>query len=151
MNLFYYRVREWEVIDGDTLDLVIDVGFHVRVAERVRLMGVNTPESHSRAPEPERSKGIDAKNWLHHALIDARSAGAEVYVQTHRIVRRSGDVDERTGKYGRYMVTLWIKAKDGTLQDLNHALVAQGHANFYDGGKRPALGSWEWAGEEQLA
>jgi micrococcal nuclease len=153
MNLFFYRLRDWTVIDGDTLDAVIDVGFDVRVAQRLRLMGINTPESHSRTPEPEKTKGVAAKDALMlmlHNAQDGVQAGEEAFIQTHKIRRRSGEIDERTGKYGRYMVTLWRRTQDGTMQDINRALVCAGHANLYTGGKRPALGTWEWAGEDQL-
>jgi micrococcal nuclease len=152
MNLFYYRLRSWTVIDGDTLDAVIDVGFDVRVAQRLRLMGINTPESHSRTPESERALGIAAKENLKLLLHNAQDGigGEEAFIQTHKIRRRSGEIDERTGKYGRYMVTLWVRRSDGSLLDINRHLVEQGYANLYTGGKRPALGTWEWAGKEQL-
>jgi endonuclease YncB( thermonuclease family) len=47
------------------------------------------------------------------------------------------------------MVSLWVEAEDGTLTDINRRLVAEGYANRYTGGKRPALGTWEWLGEDQ--
>jgi len=148
MNYYFYRVKRWTVIDGDTLDLDIDLGFDTTVSHRVRLMGVNTPESHSRASETEQVKGEAAKAYLKNLLVRAGRVGKAVVVETHKIVRRSGDVDERTGKYGRYMVTLWIEGKGGTMQNVNRALVVNGHANVYVGGKRPD--EWEWLGEEQL-
>jgi micrococcal nuclease len=152
MNLFYYRLRSWTVIDGDTLDAVIDVGLDVRVSQRVRLMGINTPESHSRTPESEKALGLEAKRALVRYLQRAETGdtGEQAFIQTHKIRRRSGEIDERTGKYGRYMVTLWVRRSDGSLLDINRHLVEQGYANLYTGGKRPALGTWEWAGKEQL-
>lgn len=142
MNLYYYRVRDAVVIDGDTLDLVIDLGFDVRLSQRCRLYGINTPESHSRASVTERAKGEAAKSYLH-ALID----GPRLYVQTHRIQRRTGEIDERTGKYGRYLVTLWRETPYG-LRDVGAELVENGHANVYHGGARPD--EWEWLGEGQV-
>ena len=150
MNLFYYGVKKSHVIDGDTLDLTVDLGFGVLIEHRVRLYGINTPESHGRTPEPEKTKGIAAKNALRDLLHDPRTHLPEkVIVQTHKIRRRSGDIDERTGKYGRYMVSLWIEAPDGTMTDINRTLVESGHANLYTGGKRPKLGTWEWLGKDQ--
>ena len=142
MNLYYYRVHTAEVIDGDTLDLVIDLGFDVRLSQRCRLYGINTPESHSRASDRERAKGDAAKKYLHELVTLST-----LYVQTHRIRRRTGEIDERTGKYGRYLVTLW-RETDGGLQDVGAQLVENGHANVYHGGARPA--EWEWLGEGQL-
>jgi micrococcal nuclease len=151
MNLFYYGAKSFRVIDGDTLDMTIDLGFGVMIEHRVRLYGINTPESHGRTPEPEKSKGIAAKDALTGLLHNPTThRPGKVIVQTHKIRRRSGDIDERTGKYGRYMVSLWIEAEDGTMTDVNRTLVESGHANLYTGGKRPKLGTWRWDGEEQL-
>ena len=151
MNLFYYGAKSFRVIDGDTLDMTIDLGFGVMIEHRVRLYGINTPESHGRTPEPEKAKGIAAKDALSAFLHNSSTHLPEkIIVQTHKIRRRSGDIDERTGKYGRYMVSLWTEAEDGTLTDINRALVGNGHANIYTGGKRPALGTWEWLGKEQM-
>ena len=151
MNLFYYGVKSFRVIDGDTLDMTMDLGFGVMIEHRVRLYGINTPESHGRTPEPEKAKGIAAKDALSAFLHNSSTHLPEkIIVQTHKIRRRSGDIDERTGKYGRYMVSLWVEAEDGTMEDINRRLVAEGHANLYTGGKRPELGTWEWAGEGQL-
>ena len=150
MNLFYYGVKSFRVVDGDTLDMTMDLGFGVMIEHRVRLYGINTPESHGRTPEPERARGIAAKNALGDLLHSPKTHLPEkILVQTHRIKRRSGEIDERTGKYGRYMVSLWTEAQDGALTDINRAMVTSGHANLYTGGKRPALGTWEWLGKEQ--
>jgi micrococcal nuclease len=146
VNLYFYRVKQWDVIDGDTLDLTIDLGFDTLATRRVRLMGINTPESHSRASDTERRKGNAAKEFLRATL--ASEHAKEVLIQTHKIRRRTGEIDERTGKYGRYMATLWVMGEDGEMIDVNRGLVAKGHANLYDGGKRPD--EWEWLGEEQL-
>jgi micrococcal nuclease len=150
MNLFYYGAKSFRIIDGDTLDMTIDLGFGVLIEHRVRLYGINTPESHGRTPEPEKTKGIDAKNALAGLLHNPKTHLPEkVLVQTHKIRRRTGEIDERTGKYGRYMVSLWVEAPGGILIDINRALVENGHANLYTGGSRPELGTWEWLGKEQ--
>jgi len=146
VNLYFYRVKTWDVIDGDTLDLTIDLGFDTLATRRVRLMGINTPESHHRASDAEQKKGRRAKQFLTSSLASIHAHG--IFIQTHRIKRRSGEIDERTGKYGRYMATLWIRGETGELIDVNMALVANGHANLYTGGKRPA--EWEWLGTGQL-
>jgi micrococcal nuclease len=151
MNLYFYALEDFTIIDGDTLDATIDLGFGVYIKHRVRLMGINTPESHTRTPEPERALGLAAKDWLVSKLHNALNGHGEetAMIQTHKIRRRTGEIDERTGKYGRYMVTLWLR-QDGAMTDINRSLVENGHANLYTGGKRPALGTWEWAGEDQL-
>jgi micrococcal nuclease len=151
MNLFHYGVKSFRIIDGDTLDMTMDLGFGVLIEHRVRLFGVNTPESHGRTPEPEKMKGVAAKDALSDLLHDPEThLPAKVIVQTHRIKRRSGEIDERTGKYGRYMVSLWTEAPGGVLTDINRTMVEEGHANLYTGGKRPKLGTWEWLGKEQM-
>jgi micrococcal nuclease len=158
VNLHYYRIKPTQfgepmfvIIDGDTLDVTLDLGAKVSTDMRVRLYGINTPESHDRTPEPELAKGLAAKEFLQETLYSTRiSLNASLIVETHKIRHRTGEIGERRGKYGRYLVSLWLRSPDGTLIDVNRAMVANGHANFYGGGKRPELGTWQWLGEEQL-
>ena len=66
-KLFHYRCEVTRVVDGDTIDVDIDLGFNIKYSERVRLLGINTPETRTRDLE-EKAKGLEAKdfviNWL---------------------------------------------------------------------------------------
>ena len=109
---FQAKVRR--VVDGDTLDLDIDLGFHITLSERVRLMGIDTPETRSRDPI-EKSSGLIAKDFV----IDFVADGS-VVIKVHGF-----------GKFGRPLVDLFV---DG--HNLNHKLVDLGYAAPYFGGKR---------------
>ncbi|MFF4543631.1 thermonuclease family protein [Streptomyces sp. NPDC001406] len=101
------------VVDGDTLDLDIDLGFTIRTRQRVRLVGLNTPEKNT-------DEGKAAKAWVTDWLAQH---GPGLVVETHR-----------REKYGRWLAT--ITSPDGAC--LNTDLIDTGHAAPYDGhGPRP--------------
>ena len=114
--MFYYAVEVLRVVDGDTVDVRIDLGFNVWHKCRVRLMGINAPESRTR-DKAEKKRGLAAKAWLAE-LLD--SAQTEIEMQSHGV-----------GKYGRVLGTLYINDVD-----VNKMMVKEGHAEEYDGGKR---------------
>ncbi len=92
--MFTYQAKLIEVIDGDTVDLLIDLGFGVHVKERCRLYGIDAPEMPSEA-------GKAAKAYLE-SLIGA--ATGELYVATRKMTRKP---KEKTDKYGRYLAVLY--------------------------------------------
>lgn len=110
--MYEYRARVIHVVDGDTLDLDVSLGFHVQIKGRFRLLGLNTPESFG----PDAcDAGRAAKAWVQETLPE----GTEVIVQTRR---DAGD------KYGRYLAVVLLNG-----QSVNDALVSAGHAKPYDG------------------
>ena len=113
-NLYCYEVSKVvKIIDGDTVDVLIDLGFDVHIKGRVRLSGINAPESRTRDKE-EKKKGLAAKARLKELCknkILLKSYGKE--------------------KYGRILGELFV---DGA--SLNTIMIAEGHAKKYDGGKR---------------
>ena len=108
------------IIDGDTIDVLCDCGFGVRLAMRLRLAGIDTPESRTRNKE-EKALGLASKAFLREALESA----ASIEFLSH----------ER-GKYGRVLATVYAIDDDGNRRNINAALVEAGHARRYDGGKR---------------
>ena len=112
--MYYYKVEILRVVDGDTVDVRMDLGFNVWHKCRVRLMGINAPESRTRDLE-EKARGLASKDWLIQKL-----ESADVQMQSHGV-----------GKYGRVLGTLYIDDVD-----LNNLMVEAGHAVKYDGGKR---------------
>ena len=111
---YYYGVEVLRVVDGDTVDVRIDLGFNVWHKCRVRMVGINAPESRTRDLE-EKEKGLAAKEWLKERLD-----GTSVELQS-----------QGTGKYGRVLGEFYI---DET--NINQEMVEVGHAVAYDGGKR---------------
>ena len=107
------------IIDGDTLDVLADLGFGVKIECRLRLVGINTPESRTRNLE-EKTLGLAAKAFLKEVIAESDS----IEFLSH----------ER-GKYGRVLATLYA-VKGGKKTDINKLMVREGHAREYHGGKR---------------
>ena len=112
------------VLDGDTIDVTIDLGFDLYKKERVRVAGVDTPEKRTRDLE-EKALGYDATNWLKDKLEGAIAGDDELTVRTELV----GGV----GKYGRLLG--WLYIGDAELS-LNEQMIEEGYAWAYDGGTK---------------
>jgi len=112
------------VLDGDTIDVTIDLGFDLYKKERVRVAGVDTPEKRTRNLE-EKALGIDATNWLKKELEDVLAGDDELIVRT--------ELHGGVGKYGRLLG--WLYVGDEELS-LNEQMITQGYAHAYDGGTK---------------
>mgnify|MGYP001160761848 FL=1 len=124
-SCYNFRVVEINrVLDGDTIDVTIDLGFDLYKKERVRVAGVDTPEKRTRNLE-EKALGIDATNWLKEKLEGAISGDDELSVRTELV----GGV----GKYGRLLGWLYIGDADVSL---NEQMIEEGYAHAYDGGTK---------------
>ena len=113
-----------KVLDGDTIDVTIDLGFDLYKKERVRVAGVDTPEKRTRNLE-EKALGIDATNWLKKELEDVLAGDDELIVRT--------ELHGGVGKYGRLLG--WLYVGDEELS-LNEQMITQGYAHAYDGGTK---------------
>ena len=117
-------VKVDKVLDGDTIDVTIDLGFDLYKKERVRIAGVDTPEKRTRNLE-EKALGIDATNWLKKELEDVLAGDDELIVRT--------ELHGGVGKYGRLLG--WLYVGDEELS-LNEQMITQGYAHAYDGGTK---------------
>ena len=113
-----------KVLDGDTIDVTIDLGFDLFKKERVRVAGVDTPEKRTRNLE-EKELGIDATNWLKKELEDVLAGDDELIVRT--------ELHGGVGKYGRLLG--WLYVGDDEVS-LNEQMITQGYAHAYDGGTK---------------
>ena len=113
-----------KVLDGDTIDVLIDLGFDLYKKERVRIAGVDTPEKRTRDLE-EKALGIDATNWLKDKLEGAINGDDDLVIRTELV----GGV----GKYGRLLG--WLYIGDAELS-LNEQMIDEGYAWSYDGGTK---------------
>ena len=113
-----------KVLDGDTIDVTIDLGFDLYKKERVRIAGVDTPEKRTRNLE-EKELGIHATNWLKEKLDGAIAGDDELTIRTELV----GGV----GKYGRLLG--WLYIGDSVLS-LNEQMITEGYAWEYDGGTK---------------
>ena len=122
--MYTYKIKLDRVIDGDTIDAYIDLGFDISVKKRIRFKGINTPESRTRDLE-EKARGLAAKDRLKAILEGTKT----IQLNSHGV-----------GKYGRCLGELHIDFLDGkdclTLVNVNELLIKEGHAVEYDGGKR---------------
>ena len=124
-SCYNFRVVEINrVLDGDTIDVTIDLGFDLFKKERVRVAGVDTPEKRTRDLE-EKALGIDATNWLKEKLEGALAGDDDLVIRTELV----GGV----GKYGRLLG--WLYLGDGSLS-LNEQMIEEGYAHAYDGGTK---------------
>ena len=113
-----------KVLDGDTIDVTIDLGFDLFKKERVRIAGVDTPEKRTRNLE-EKALGLDATDWLKDKLEGAISGDDDLVIRTELV--------GGTGKYGRLLG--WCYIGDSTLS-LNEQMIEEGYAHAYDGGTK---------------
>ena len=112
------------VVDGDTIDVTIDLGFDLMKKERVRIAGVDTPEKRTRDLE-EKALGIDATNWMKEKLEGAIKGDDELVIRT--------ELKGGVGKYGRLLG--WLYVGDGVVS-LNEQMIIEGYAWEYDGGTK---------------
>ena len=118
--MYTYKAKLDRVVDGDTIDVHIDLGFDITVHKRVRLAGIDTPESRTRDLE-EKKRGWAAKYRLTE-ILDKGSLGVE---------------SKEVGKYGRVLGVLIIYPDNLDLPiNVNDTLVDEGHAVEYNGGKK---------------
>ena len=103
------------IVDGDTVDVILDLGFDMYKKERIRLVGIDTPESRTRDLE-EKEMGLEAKEFLERRMNDCEN----LWVRT-----------EKDGKYGRMLGEIWCG-----VTNINEEMVSRGYAWEYDGGKK---------------
>ena len=120
-----FRVTEINrVVDGDTIDVTIDLGFDLSKKERVRVAGVDTPEKRTRNLE-EKALGLDATDWIKEKLEGAIDGEDDLVIRTELV----GGM----GKYGRLLGWLYIGDSDVSL---NEQMITEGYAHAYDGGTK---------------
>ena len=119
--MYQYKVTLDRVIDGDTIDCYIDLGFNINTKKRIRFVGINTPESRTRDLE-EKKRGLAAKA----RLVEILESADEIHLDSHGV-----------GKYGRVLGKLHVSDNSSpTMLNVNELLIKEGHAVEYHGGKR---------------
>ena len=113
-----------KVVDGDTIDVTIDLGFDLYKKERVRIAGIDTPEKRTRDLE-EKALGIDATNWMKYTLEDTIAGDNELIIRT--------ELKGGMGKYGRLLGWLYVGDQETSL---NEQMIEEGYAWEYDGGTK---------------
>ena len=124
-SCYNFRVTKIDkVLDGDTIDVTIDLGFDLYKKERVRIAGVDTPEKRTRNLE-EKALGLDATAWLKQKLEETIKGDEELLIRT--------ELKGGVGKYGRLLGWLYVGESDVSL---NEQMITEGYAHAYDGGTK---------------
>ena len=124
MEKYIYRGKLERVVDGDTIDALIDVGFDIWVKKRIRYSGIDTWESRTRDLE-EKAKGLEAKARNKELLMEVSSKPGYFRLKSFGV-----------GKYGRVLGEIYIEDKEGKQYNINKTLISEGHAYVYEGGKK---------------
>jgi len=124
MDKYIYRAKLDRVVDGDTVDAMIDVGFDIWIKKRIRYMGIDTWESRTRDLD-EKKKGLAAKARNKDLLLNVSEKPGYFRLKSHGV-----------GKYGRVLGELFIQDAEGVQYNINETLVTEGHGYVYDGGKK---------------
>lgn len=115
--MYQYKATVERIVDGDTIDVIIDLGFKITTNQRIRLAGINTPETYNvKKDSEEYKKGVLARQFVEQRIA---ANGNQIVVET----------DKYTGKYGRYLGTIFLADSQQTLND---ELVKKGHAHYVD-------------------
>ena len=118
---YIYRIKSVnKVVDGDTIDASIDLGFDISLEKRIRLAGVDTPESRT-TDLKEKAMGLESKEWLKKKLEGAK----DIIIKT--------ELPDSTEKYGRIIGHLFINGQETSL---NNQMITEGYALAYDGGTK---------------
>ena len=124
MEKYIYRGKLERVVDGDTIDALIDVGFDIWIKKRIRYSGIDTWESRTRNLE-EKAKGLEAKARNKELLMEVSSKPGYFRLKSFGV-----------GKYGRVLGEIYIEDKEGKQYNINKTLIEEGHAYIYEGGKK---------------
>jgi micrococcal nuclease len=118
---YVYRIRSvHKVVDGDTIDADIDLGFDISLTKRIRLAGIDTPESRT-TNAYEKKLGLEVKTWLKDRLEFAK----DILIKT--------ELPDSTEKYGRIIGHLYINGEETSV---NNQMIVEGYAWEYDGGTK---------------
>jgi micrococcal nuclease len=116
--MYEYNIKKvTKIVDGDTIDVDIDLGFNISFAQRVRLAGIDTPESRTKDAR-EKALGLEVKNKVKSAIDSAKT----VIIKT--------ELPDSTEKYGRILGWVYL---DGAAKSLNEQLIDEGYAWGYMG------------------
>ena len=124
MDKYIYKAKLERVVDGDTIDALIDLGFNTWVKKRIRYKGIDTWESRTKDLD-EKKLGLAAKDRNKELLESVSSKPGYFRLKSHGV-----------GKYGRVLGEIFVKDIEGIEYNVNQTLIDEGHAYEYEGGKK---------------
>jgi len=116
--MYEYKCEVKRVVDGDTMDVILDLGFDILHACRVRLSGIDTPESRTRDLD-EKARGKLSKAFLKESI-----KGKKVVLKTK--------LSDSRGKFGRVIAEVWAEFEEGSLRNVNELMIQECHAVVYN-------------------
>jgi len=116
--MYEYKCKVKRVVDGDTMDVILDLGFDVHHAVRVRLAGIDTPESRTRDLD-EKARGKLSKAFLKESI-----KGKKIVLKTK--------IKDSRGKFGRVIAEVWAEFEKGSLRNINELMIKECYAVKYN-------------------
>ena len=116
--MYEYKCKVKRVVDGDTMDVILDLGFDVHHAVRVRLAGIDTPESRTRDLD-EKARGKLSKAFLKESI-----KGKKIVLKTK--------IKDAKGKFGRVIAEVWAEFEKGSLRNINELMIKECYAVKYN-------------------
>jgi micrococcal nuclease len=116
--MYEYKCKVKRVVDGDTMDVILDLGFDVLHSVRVRLAGIDTPESRTRDLD-EKARGKLSKAYLKESI-----KGKKIVLKTK--------LKDSRGKFGRVIAEVWAEFEEGSMRNINELMIKECHAVIYN-------------------
>ena len=116
--MYEYKCKVKRVVDGDTMDVILDLGFDVLHSVRVRLSAIDTPESRTRDLD-EKARGKLSKAYLKESI-----KGRKVVLKTK--------LKDSRGKFGRVIAEVWVEFEKGSMRNINELMIKECHAVRYN-------------------
>ena len=123
--MYEYKCKVKRVVDGDTMDVILDLGFDVLHSVRVRLAGIDTPESRTRDLD-EKARGKLSKAYLKESI-----KGKKIVLKTK--------LKDSRGKFGRVIAEVWAEFEEGSLRNVNELMVKEAYAVVYTAGNKTLI------------
>ena len=116
--MYEYKCKVKRVVDGDTMDVILDLGFDIHHAVRVRMAGIDTPESRTRDKD-EKARGKLSKAFLKESI-----KGRKIVLKTK--------IKDAKGKFGRVIAEVWAEFEEGSLRNINELMIKECYAVKYN-------------------
>ena len=116
--MYEYNCKVKRVVDGDTMDVILDLGFDIHHAVRVRMAGIDTPESRTRDKD-EKARGKLSKAFLKESI-----KGKKIVLKTK--------IKDSKGKFGRVIAEVWAEFEKGSLRNINELMIKECYAVKYN-------------------
>ena len=123
--MYEYKCKVKRVVDGDTMDVVLDLGFDILHACRVRLAGIDTPESRTRDLD-EKARGKLSKAYLKETI-----KGKKIVLKTK--------IKDAKGKFGRVIAEVWAEFEEGSMRNVNELMIKEAYAVKYNAGNKALI------------